>query len=183
LSIAGAAGPAVPERLAAFRDEVHRGGLTAEERFLPAPAERIRPSDCAVSTFYHTLRASDDWTGQATALLCYNDQMALAAGLVLRDRGIVVPRDISLVGFDDAQALYAVPPLTTITHGFAQMGAAAVDLLERMIATPAPTRPTGVTRVPAELIIRESTAPPAGPLRASPTAAAHTRGPTPNATP
>ena len=52
-----------------------------------------------------------------TAIVCFNDQMAIGAMDVLRRRGLVVPDDVSVVGFDDISfARYTVPALTTIAQ-------------------------------------------------------------------
>lgn len=58
-----------------------------------------------------------------SAIFAANDQMAFGARLAMYRRGIRVPQDISLVGFDDeASAAYMVPPLTTVRQPSAQMG-------------------------------------------------------------
>jgi DNA-binding LacI/PurR family transcriptional regulator len=65
----------------------------------------------------------------ATGAVCYNDSIALALYAALRDRGLRVPEDLSVVGFDDLYAALAYPPLTTLSHMFGALGNAAVDLL------------------------------------------------------
>jgi LacI family transcriptional regulator len=92
-----------------------------------------------------------------TAIFAANDQMAAGARLALFQRGIRVPEDVSLVGFDDQPwAAYTSPPLTTVRQPMAEMGAAAVAALLRMLRGEKVQLP----RFPTELIVRSSTAPP-----------------------
>jgi DNA-binding LacI/PurR family transcriptional regulator len=94
-----------------------------------------------------------------TALVCYNDMSAIGGIRALMDRGLRVPADISVVGFDDIQgAAFHNPSLTTIRQPLAQMGVVAARILLQRIRGQA-TFPDVVPIMP-ELVIRESTAPP-----------------------
>jgi DNA-binding LacI/PurR family transcriptional regulator len=94
-----------------------------------------------------------------TALVCYNDMSAIGAIRAMMDRGLRVPTDISVVGFDDIQgAAFHNPSLTTIRQPLAQMGEVAARILLQRIRGQA-TFPDVVPIMP-ELVIRESTAPP-----------------------
>jgi DNA-binding LacI/PurR family transcriptional regulator len=92
-----------------------------------------------------------------TAILCFNDISAMGSIRALHDSGLHVPRDVSIVGFDDIQsASYQVPSLTTIRQPLRQMGnIAAAALLRRLAHEPLPA----FIQVEPELIVRESTAP------------------------
>ncbi len=94
-----------------------------------------------------------------TALVCYNDLSAIGVIRSLKDHGLRVPEDVSVVGFDDMQAAaYHNPSLTTIRQPLRQMGATAARiLLERIRGRQ--TFPDNVPILP-ELVIRESTCPP-----------------------
>lgn len=95
-----------------------------------------------------------------TAVVCYNDIAAIGAIRAFMDHGLRVPQDISVVGFDDIQsAAYHNPSLTTIRQPLQQMGIAAARILLQRIRGQA-TFPDSVPILP-ELIIRESTCPPA----------------------
>ncbi len=75
-----------------------------------------------------------DRGGEFTALVCYNDMSAIGAIRALTDRGLRVPSDISVVGFDDIQgAAFHNPSLTTIRQPLAQMGVAAARILLQRI--------------------------------------------------
>jgi LacI family transcriptional regulator len=94
--------------------------------------------------------------GRFTALVCYNDIAAIGAIRALRERGLRVPEDMSVVGFDDNQAAaYQNPSLTTIRQPLRQMGATAAKTLLRRIRAQG-SDPDRMPILP-ELIIREST--------------------------
>lgn len=95
-----------------------------------------------------------------TALFCGNDEMALSTILALRSRGIAVPHDVSVVGFDDiAAAATSIPALTTIRQPVRLLGERAAEILISTIDE----RPSEGQKdfLYTELILRESVAPPA----------------------
>lgn len=72
-----------------------------------------------------------------TAIVAGNDQMALGAIRALRERGVTVPDDVSIVGFDDIpEAAYFEPPLTTIRQDFTALGEQSVEYLIALIENP-----------------------------------------------
>ncbi len=72
-----------------------------------------------------------------TALFVGNDQMALGAIRALRDAGLRVPQDVSVVGFDDVpEAAFFEPPLTTVRQDFVALGEETVDYLTTLIRSP-----------------------------------------------
>ena len=90
-----------------------------------------------------------------SAIFAANDQMAFGARLALYRRGIRVPEEVSLVGFDDeASAAFVVPPLTTFRQPAAEMGQAAADAILDRISGKSSEKMV----FEAELIIRESVA-------------------------
>jgi len=94
-----------------------------------------------------------------TALVSYNDIAAIGAIRSLRDYGLRVPDDVSVIGFDDIQgAAYHTPSLTTIRQPLSSMGNTAARMLLQRIRG-LKDFPERVSIVP-ELIIRESTLPP-----------------------
>ncbi|WP_346769393.1 LacI family DNA-binding transcriptional regulator [Planctomonas sp. JC2975] len=67
---------------------------------------------------------------ELTAVFAGNDQMALGLMLAFSERGISVPRDVSIVGFDDGDdAPYYNPPLTTVRQDFRAVGRRAIEML------------------------------------------------------
>ncbi|WP_062212283.1 LacI family DNA-binding transcriptional regulator [Streptomyces sp. NBRC 109706] len=100
-------------------------------------------------------------------LLALNDQMAIGAIRVLHERGLRVPDDVAVVGFDDVEAgRFSVPTLTTVAPDKAAIAGAAVGMLVQRIAesnapaspTTAPPPPPHERVVPHHLMVRESTA-------------------------
>ena len=93
-----------------------------------------------------------------TAVVAANDMMALGVMQECRTAGLVIPRDISIVGFDDiAFASLASPPLTTVCLPRRELGRKAVDAL--MMSIEHPEQQGIEIRVPTYLIERGSTAP------------------------
>jgi LacI family transcriptional regulator len=94
-------------------------------------------------------------TRDFTAVFAYNDLSAIGAIRALRETGLRVPEDVSVVGFDDINsAAFQNPSLTTIRQPLQQMGSiAAKTLLQRLEGAPDP----GEISVKPELIVREST--------------------------
>ena len=95
-----------------------------------------------------------------TALFCDDDVLAGGAYLAARERGLRIPGDVSIVGFDDVDyARLLEPPLTTVRADAERLGAAAFEALAATIAGEDP----GPNEIqPVELIVRGSTGPPAG---------------------
>lgn len=90
-----------------------------------------------------------------SAVFVANDQMALGVMHGLSTRGIRVPHDISIVGFDDVpDSSHYMPPLTTVRQDFKELGRIAMELLAESLAQS--TEPRRVTLQP-DLIIRQST--------------------------
>ena len=87
-------------------------------------------------------------------LVASNDYMALAAMTALEARGLRVPADVAVVGFDDIEdARFSTPPLTTVRQPLYQQGEAALDLvLTQLEGNPVAMRASA----PAELVVRQS---------------------------
>ncbi len=106
-----------------------------------------------------------------TAVFCANDHVAFGAMELLAERGLSVPDDISVVGFDDSlMARMTHPPLTTVCQPFRLLGEHAVELLLEQIGDTGNAPQSVAERLsadavvrevfPVELIVRASTAPP-----------------------
>jgi DNA-binding LacI/PurR family transcriptional regulator len=93
-----------------------------------------------------------------TAVFCYNDMTAIGALKALRSRGLQVPADISLVGFDDLPlAQYMEPPLTTVRQPKYEMGRLAAQVLLTLLEG---SEAEQNIQVRGELVVRHSTAAP-----------------------
>ena len=94
-----------------------------------------------------------------TAIFCFSDEMAMGAIETAKRRGLRLPTDLSIVGFDDIRfARCTDPPLTTVAQPMRAIGEGTVRLLLEILRG-RPTPPESVT-LPHTLIIRSSTAPP-----------------------
>jgi LacI family transcriptional regulator len=123
------------------RFTVHSGGEAAEWLLADAAATGAAPD----------------------AIICANDQMAIGVLRTLTARGIRVPQDIAVVGFDDIfPASLCDPPLTTVHQAMRGIGERACDRLIERIADPS-LRPR-VEVLPTELVLRSSCGCPPGPV-------------------
>lgn len=106
---------------------------------------------------YPVVRRLLQRTRDFTALFAYNDLSAIGALRALRDCGLRVPDEVSLVGFDNIHsAAFQIPSLTTVRQPLERMGALACEiLLQRIQGGPNPLEVT----VDPDLVVRESTAP------------------------
>ncbi|MBA3320470.1 MAG: LacI family DNA-binding transcriptional regulator [Pyrinomonadaceae bacterium] len=152
-----------PERLrsAARRLEAFRNSI---KRLLPGAPALVYQGDLKIEGGQ---RAARDILGEAvpvTAVVAANDLTALGAMGEFRAAGLSIPRDISVVGFDDiAFASLASPPLTTVCLPRDELGRRAVEALMKTVEHP---EQQGVEiDIPTYLIIRGSTGPAPGTTR------------------
>ena len=106
---------------------------------------------------YKPIRSLLEKSKEFTAVFCFNDIAAIGAIRALKDAGLSVPGDVSVLGFDDIQsAAYATPSLTTIRQPLAEMGRKGAQVLLARIADKDAQFPAEIVMQP-ELIVREST--------------------------
>lgn len=104
-----------------------------------------------------------------TALFAFNDISAIGAINALREAGLRVPEDVSVVGFDDIQsAAYQNPGLTTVRQPLQEMGEIAARTLVARVETNGRPRSAALIRVEPQLVVRGTTARPASDPRPSP---------------
>lgn len=151
--IAMIAGPAGPS---GTRDRVH-GFLDTVATFdddSSATQARIVHGDYSVDSGETAMAQLLDTDPTIDGVFVSSDAMAVGAIKALRARGLKVPDDVQIIGFDDSSAAtLADPALTTIRQPFAAIGKHLVDQLMRLING---EQPVGVT-LPTELIVRNST--------------------------
>jgi DNA-binding LacI/PurR family transcriptional regulator len=139
------------ERFAGYRQGLEQSGLS----FSP---ELVVHGDGKPEAAMQAMRKLLALPDPPSAVFCYNDMSALGALRAIRLAGLRVPEDISLVGFDDLfVACYTQPPLTTLRQPMRRMGMLAIESLLNLMSG---NGPANTIRVPAELIVRESTAAP-----------------------
>lgn len=159
----GLAGPLTPERRAQITYTVTQRRLDA---VLDTLAEAgIDPATVALYEARHNVpfesEAAMEWlmdrSDRPTAVCCHSDQLAIGALTTARRRSLDVPGDVSITGFDDIEpAASTDPPLTTVRQPLRERGRIAGELILAALDG----QPRERTRMPTELIVRGSTAPP-----------------------
>jgi len=142
--------PLTRDRVAGYQDALNQAGIEADPALVCHGDFSLKAGDDGAAA----MLALPD---RPTALFCENDEMAIGALKRIRQSGLRVPEDISLVGFDDIPfAAYCDPPLTTISQPAEAFGQRAVELLIALIEK----KPLAERHVvlPFELTLRESTA-------------------------
>ncbi len=144
--------PSTAHRLAGYRDALESAGLALSQ-------DLIYPGDFTMKSGAAGVERLLSLGEPPTAVLCGNDEMAFGAIRMLHNLGLAVPRDISIVGFDDQNmAAFYNPPLTTVYIPRHELGRrAARELIEQLEGRDVAHE----VILPTRLIVRESTAPPA----------------------
>jgi LacI family transcriptional regulator len=137
-------------------------------RIDPAHVVRIDAAGWSMKTGYHPMapeigynpmQALLEKSRDFTAIFCFNDIAAIGAIRALKDAGLSVPGDVSVVGFDDIlSAAYATPSLTTVRQPLLEMGKRGAEILLDRIGDREKEYPPDVVMAP-ELVVRESTGP------------------------
>jgi DNA-binding LacI/PurR family transcriptional regulator len=156
--IAFLSGPIKSEQSLARRRGVEKAlaeaGLTLPPELCPASFPNVDGGFQAMSALLALPPAQ-----RPTAVIAYNDVMALGVLHAIRAHHLRVPEDISVIGVDDiAMAAHANPPLTTIAQPKYRMGRLAMQTLRRMLQGHPPPEES-FTLMKSPFIVRESTAP------------------------
>jgi LacI family transcriptional regulator, galactose operon repressor len=136
-------------RYQAYCDTLQKAG------FRPADGDVFYLDYTYESAYRLAMTKVRDWAGPRHCVFAANDEMAagIIAGAIAK--GVSVPHDLAVVGFDDTRVAQLTKPLlTTVRVPMSSMGAAAVELLCRRIAEPERTPST--VSLPAELVVRDS---------------------------
>ncbi|MEU5631744.1 LacI family DNA-binding transcriptional regulator [Streptomyces rishiriensis] len=139
-------------RVAGYRSALASAGLVLRPEYL-------RDGGFDESVAYRRMRELLDLPVPPTAVFVCSDGMALGVYRALTERGLRIPYDVSVVGFDDLpESRWTTPALTTVRQPLAEMAATALRMLVRMMDG---ERPEGArTELSTRLVQRASTAPP-----------------------
>jgi LacI family transcriptional regulator len=120
------------------------------------PAGPIFPTDFTPQGGYDAAQRLLETRKSFTAIVCGNDSVALGVLRAVHEKGIRVPQDVSVVGFDDSRDVtFYEPPLTTIRQDYTAQSRQAIQYLISLIETPETPRYQQV--IYPQLILREST--------------------------
>ncbi len=142
-------------RLRGFQRAMREAGIAPNPEWMIHGAE-----DSEADEFSHLSGAVDLLLASASrpsAILCGNDKMAMRVIFILQRRGLQVPLDMSVVGFDDFKLISEAldPGLTTVALPYREIG----ELTGRFVLTPGDA-PVGTVRVPCLPVMRGTVAPP-----------------------
>ncbi|MBN2448579.1 MAG: GntR family transcriptional regulator [Phycisphaerae bacterium] len=134
--------------------EMARFGIDPDPRDMPVSRDSVVLDNDAKTRIERRLTAAD----RPTAIFAGGFYLALAVMQIARSAGLNIPRDLSVVGYDDPPSAPLLdPPLTTIRQPLNEMGARAYDLVRTAVIEKSAT--LSCWRLPCELIVRGSTAP------------------------
>jgi LacI family transcriptional regulator len=113
-------------RHAAFKDTLKACGLS--------PSDSVEAAEWMPQDGYEAANQLLDRGSHFSGLIVANDYLALGAILALNERGLRIPDDISIVGFDDTpESAYYMPPLTTIRQDYEALGTESIHYLVEII--------------------------------------------------
>jgi LacI family transcriptional regulator len=143
---------ATTERLNGYRSALAAAGV------LPAP-DHVVESDFSIESGEAAAASLLDLPERPTAIFGFNDNVSIGVLRAAEARGLTVPDDLSVVGFDDSeQSGLVTPALTTVRQPLAEMGRMAVSLLLRLLDRQRVE--TMNIELATRLVVRESTAAP-----------------------
>jgi LacI family transcriptional regulator len=137
------------DRLNGYKDSLERSGITYDP-------DLIVETKIKSLSGYHAMNQLLDLAVPPTAVFAFHDYVAIDAQQAILERGLRIPRDIALAGFDGLRAsLITSPTITTVSQPLAEIGKASVLALLRLIddGSQSPIQDT----LPVELIVRQST--------------------------
>jgi LacI family repressor for deo operon, udp, cdd, tsx, nupC, and nupG len=142
--------PLTVDRLKGYRDALSAAGLEVREDW-------VVQGDFSIESGYAAMRSLLEAGQMPDGVFCAGDEMAIGAMHAIREAGLVIPRAIAVVGFDDLRfGAFAAPPLTTIRQPTNELGESAMRMMDAVLHK-RPIDPW--TQVlPHSLVLRESTA-------------------------
>lgn len=139
------------QRMRGYKNGLAEAGIAFDPEYVVA-------SDFTKEGGYVAMRRILALPTPPSAVICSSDVGAIGAMEAIREAGLSVPEDISVIGFDDIElAVHMQPPLTTIRQDTNTIGRQAIELLDAMITDERKQPPEAI--VPTELIVRGSCGP------------------------
>lgn len=146
-----------PPRLLCSRARLDGYRAALEAAGIPVADELIQPGDFYHESGFNSGNALLHLDSPPTAIFASSDQMALGVYEAVRQKGLRVPSDVSVIGFDDLpEVRWSSPPLTTVRQPLAEMGLLAARTVLRLAQGEQIESPR--VELATELIVRDSTA-------------------------
>jgi len=150
--------PGLPENNDRAADRLKGVLSTLKEKGLSIPTGNVIECSYSIQESRQVTKKMLSEDNPPTVIICGNDVIAYGALFECQARGLKVPEDISIIGFDDLQASSQIfPPLTTMQVPFEEMGEKAADYLLACLSNEAVS---DHTELEINLIVRGTTAPP-----------------------
>ncbi len=145
-------------RLKGYRDALKAAGIALEKRYIAYAS-----ADYSFESGQALARALLSAEKRPTALFCISDMLALGAIAGANQLGLDVPKDVTVVGFDDvASTTMFHPYITTVAQPCYELGVQSMKLLQRRMTQKHDTGAEKVVILPHKIVVRESSAPPVG---------------------
>jgi LacI family repressor for deo operon, udp, cdd, tsx, nupC, and nupG len=140
------------DRLKGFKSALARAGLRAGKG-------NIHSGDFTPAFGHEAATIILGQSTRPTAIFCASDELAIGAMSAAHGYGLSIPKDLSIIGFDDIEiAAFGSPPLTTIRQPMAELGRCATGMMLQILSGSPPIEPHVI--LPHELVVRGSTASP-----------------------
>lgn len=137
------------ERLEGYKRALVDNGLPYDESYV------VEGKFTQESGYLAASRLLENPKKLPTAIFAYNDSMAIGAMRAIREKGMAIPDDISIVGFnDDPEVSYSEPPLTTVCQPIYRLGKLATEMLIEIIERDGPKQRQVI--LPTEIVERSS---------------------------
>jgi LacI family transcriptional regulator, galactose operon repressor len=143
--------PSIRDRFQGYKIALDNNNLKFESRFAV-----ITESSTSRTNGYHAAGQLLDSYPELTAIFASNDAMAIGAMQYIKERGRKIPKDISVIGFDDVNAdLFTDPPLSSMKVPKVELGAESMRLMLEILKNN--IKKSKKIMIPVELVAREST--------------------------
>jgi DNA-binding LacI/PurR family transcriptional regulator len=146
-------------RFQGYCEAMRAHSLEVRDEWIAGPDAEFGPGYSRQADGYAAMEHLLSLTERPTAVFARNDFTAMGAMSAARDRGVSIPNDIAIAGFDNVpQSAFTTPPLTTVAQSTAEQGRAAARMLLARIENPAPAPAESETLcLDCRLIVRGST--------------------------
>jgi DNA-binding LacI/PurR family transcriptional regulator len=135
-------------------DELTEQGITLSQRDLPVSTDSVVLDETTKAQIVQRLSEPE----RPTAIIAGGYYLALAAIQAVRQAGLSIPADVSVIGFDDPPSAPLLdPPLTTVRQPLVEMAARGYNLVREAVDGGLPKQLA--IQLPTELVLRDSTAP------------------------